>query len=65
MFNYVRIVAKLRAIVRAQLFFSTQNEKIEAFILEFVKTKNIPQEILDFYYQFEFSNYVECVKTFK
>ena len=36
--------------------------KIEQFVLEFIQTKQVPQEILDYYKQFEFSNYVECVE---
>ena len=38
--------------------------KIESLILEFINTKRIPQEIIDFYSQFEFSNYVECVNKY-
>ncbi len=37
-------------------------QKIESLILDFIKTKTVPQEILDYYSQFKFSNYVECVE---
>ncbi len=36
--------------------------KIQTFILEFIETKMIPQEIIDFYSQFEFSTYAEYAK---
>ena len=34
--------------------------KIESLVLDFIKTKQVPQEILDIYSQYKFSNYVEC-----
>lgn len=39
-------------------------EKIESLILDFIKTKIIPQEIIGFYSKFKFSNYAECVKNY-
>lgn len=36
--------------------------KIEQFVLEFIQTKQVPQEILNYYKQFKFSNYIECVQ---
>jgi hypothetical protein len=49
-------------LLRIPYIYDNKPEKIESFILEFIETKKVPQEILDFYSQFEFSNYVECVR---
>lgn len=37
-------------------------QKIESFVLDFIKTKTVPQEILDFYSKYKFSDYVKYVK---
>lgn len=37
--------------------------KIRTLVLEFIETKIIPQEIIDFYSRFEFSNYAEYAKN--
>ena len=42
-----------------------KQKELEEIVLEFIKTKKVPQKILDFYAQFEFSNYVECVNKFQ
>ena len=36
-------------------------DKIENMVLDFIKTKKVPQEILDFYSQYKFSNYAQCI----
>ena len=36
-------------------------QKIELLVLDFIKTKTVPQEILDYYSKYKFSNYVKCV----
>ena len=36
--------------------------KIEEMVLEFIRTRKVPQEILDFYAKHKFSNYVDCVR---
>ena len=35
-------------------------QKIESLVIEFIKTKMVSQEILDFYSQYKSNNYVEC-----
>jgi very-short-patch-repair endonuclease len=37
-------------------------DQIEAYIKTFIQTKKIPQEIIDFYEQYEFSNYAELAR---
>lgn len=39
----------------------TDKQKIEEFVLDFIKMKQVPQEVLNYYNQFEFSNYTKCV----
>lgn len=41
----------------------TDKERIEEIVLNFIKTGKIPQEIIDFYAQYEFSNYAACIKS--
>ena len=36
-------------------------DKIEKIILNFIETNKVPKDILDFYRQYDFSNYVDCV----
>lgn len=36
-------------------------DKIEKIILDFIETNKVPKDILDFYRQYDFSNYVDCV----
>ena len=38
------------------------SDKLEPLILDFLSTKQIPQEIIDFYAQYDFSNYAEIAK---
>ena len=48
------------------IYYAPKKQKeLEEIILEFIETKKVPQKILDFYSQFEFSNYVECVNKFQ
>lgn len=35
-------------------------QKIESLVIEFIKTKIVPQEILDFYSKYKSNNYVKC-----
>ena len=37
----------------------TAKDNIEQLVLDFINTRQVPQEILDFYAQYDFSNYVE------
>ena len=35
--------------------------RIEKIVLDFIETKKIPQEIIDYYAEFDFSNYTSCI----
>ena len=39
--------------------------KLNHIIQHTITTRTIPQEIIDFYSQFEFSNYIQCVKEYE
>jgi hypothetical protein len=52
-------------LLRIPYIYDDNPDKIKSFILEFLETKKVPQDILDFYAKFKFSNYVECVKAFE
>lgn len=49
-------------ILRIPYHYLRKRKELRKIVLNFIKTKEIPQEIIDFYSQFEFSNYVECVE---
>lgn len=53
-------------ILRIPYIYSTVMDKeyFKTLVLDSIKTKTVPQEILDYYSQYKFSNYVECVKEF-
>lgn len=38
--------------------------KMEALVMDFIRTRVIPKEIIDFYKQYEFSNYPELVEKY-
>ena len=52
------------ALLRIPYIFDTNvdKDKIVNMVFEFIKTKKVPQEILDFYGKHKFSNYVKCVE---
>ena len=55
------------ALLRIPYIFDTNvdKDKIVNMAFEFIKTKKVPQEILDFYGKHKFSNYVKCVEEFE
>ena len=53
-----------KPLLRIPYIYIDDKDKIEMFIKYFLETCRIPQEILDFYSQFKFSNYVECVTEY-
>lgn len=48
-----------KPLLRIPHIYTNNYEKMEEFILYFVRTHEIPQEILDFYSQYTFSNYTQ------
>ena len=51
-------------LLRIPYTYLGKNDKIKLLIEYFLETKQIPQEIIDFYSQFDFSNYVSCVEEY-
>lgn len=52
-------------ILRIPYKYLRTSKKLKQVVTSFVTTKTIPQEIIDFYSQFEFSNYIQCVKEYE
>lgn len=51
-------------ILRIPYYCLKKTNELKMIIENFIKTKTIPQEIIDFYSQFEFSNYVKCINNY-
>ena len=54
-------------ILRIPYIYNKANHRqsIKQFIQHTIATRTVPQEIIDFYSQFEFSNYIQCVKKYE
>ena len=52
-------------ILRIPYIYDNKPAQVESFVLYFIKTHKVPQEILDFYSKFAFSEYVKSVKEFE
>lgn len=52
-------------ILRIPYKYLRTSKKLKQVVTSFVTAKTIPQEIIDFYSQFEFSNYIQYVKEYE
>ena len=51
-------------LLRIPYTYFKEELKMEALLLDFIRTRIIPKEIIDFYKQYEFSNYAELAEKY-
>ena len=51
-------------LLRIPYTYFKEELKMEALVLDFIRTRTIPKEIIDFYKQYEFSNYAELAEKY-